>query len=132
MPYSASICSMSLLLPPPPPLTSTIRTSLCRRHLEEGEDLQAGDHVVRLHTRTDNACVGVGVVQEYKGQVSGRTGILLVPAMTTRARVRRWIVRVDEVWMPGAHTLYPNSDDVGTGNARGRMEGKEEGLAVGR
>ena len=45
-------------------------------------------------------------------------------------RVRRWIVRVDEVWMPGAHILYPNSDDVGTGNARGQMEGKEGKLVL--
>ena len=96
---------------------------------KDGEDLQAGDHV-RLYTRTGNACVGVGVVKEYEGQVWGRTGIHLVPAMTTRARVRRWIVRVDEVLMPGAHTLYPNSDEVGTGNARGQMEGKEGGLVL--
>ena len=32
--------------------------------------------------------------------------------------------------MPGAHTLYPNSDDVGTGNARGQMEGKEGGIVL--
>ena len=32
--------------------------------------------------------------------------------------------------MPGAHTLYPNSDEVGTGNARGQMEGKEGGLVL--
>ena len=32
--------------------------------------------------------------------------------------------------MPGAHTLYPNSDEVGTGNARGQMEGKEGGLLL--
>ena len=102
---------------------------MCRRHSEESEDLQAGDHV-RFYTRTGNACVGVGVVHEYEGQVWGRTEILLLPAMTTRARVRRWIVRVDEVLMPGAHTLYPNSDDVGTGNARGEIEGKEGGLVL--
>ena len=71
---------------------------------KEGEDLQAGDHV-RLYTRTGNACVGVDVVQEHERQVWGRTEILLVPAMTTRARVRRWIVRVDEVLIPGAHAL---------------------------
>ena len=67
-------------------------------------------------------------MQVYEGQAWGETGILLVPAMATRARVRRWGVRVDEVLMPGAHTLYPNSNEVGTGNARGQMEGKEEGL----
>ena len=61
-----------------------------------------------------------------RDQVWGRTGILLVPAMTTRARVRRWIVRVDEVLMPGAHTLYPNSDEVGTGNAE-RTDGGQRG-----
>ena len=96
---------------------------------KEGKNLQAGDHV-RLYTTTGDACVGVGVLQEYEGQVWDRTGILLVPAMNTRARVRRWIVRVDEVLMPGAHTLYSNSDEVGTGNARGQMEGKEGGLVL--
>ena len=35
---------------------------------KEGEDSQAGGHVC-LYTRTGNACVGVGVVQEYEGQV---------------------------------------------------------------
>ena len=99
------------------------------RHSEESEDLQVGDQV-RFYTRTGNACVGVGVVHEYEGQVWGRAEILLLPAMTTRARVRRWIVRIDEVLMPGAHTLYPNSDDVGTGNARGQIEGKEGGLVL--
>ena len=33
--------------------------------------------------------------------------------------------------MPSAHTLYPNNDDVGTGNARGQVEGKEGGLCCG-
>ena len=88
--------------------------------------MQAGDYV-RLYSRTGNACVRVGVVQEYEGQVWGKTGILLVPAMDTRARVRRWIVRVYEALMPGAHTLYLNSDDVCTGNAREQMEGKKGG-----
>ena len=33
--------------------------------------------------------------------------------------------------MPCAHTLYPNSDEIGTGNARRQMEGKEGGLVLG-
>ena len=55
----------------------------------------------------------------------GGTGILLVPATTTRARVWKWVVWMDEVLIPGAHTMYPNSDEVGTSNAKGHMESKE-------
>ena len=96
---------------------------------KEGEDLQAGDRA-RLFTRTGKECLGVGVVQEYDGQAWGGTGFLLVPAMTTRARVRKWVVWVDEVLMPGAHIMYSNSDKVGTSNARGHMEIKEGGLVM--